>query len=179
MGNPAALSLGPGIIKIADIGTAEPTDLASAWPAGWQEPGYTENGSVFGYESTLDEVEVEEEFDPVAFVTTKRSGSLSFKMAELTATHLKWALNGGTITAGAGYVYYDPPAPGTEVWKMLGFQADDLTERWIFRRCFQGGKVEVPRRKGNNKALIPVEFRLAKPAGLQPWRAILVSPGRA
>lgn len=179
MGNPNAISLGPGIIKIADIGTTEPTDLATAWPAGWQEPGYTDNGSAFGYESTLDEVEVEEELDPVAFVTTKRSGSLSFSMAEMTATNLKRALNGGTITVGGAYAYYDPPALGTEVWKMLGWQSDDGQERWIFRRCFQGGKIEIPRRKGNNKALIPVEFRTAKPAGLQPFRVIMAYPGRA
>ena len=105
--------------------------------------------------------------------------SVDFSLAEVTATNLKRAFNGGTITSGTGVVFFEPPVLGTEVRVMLGFESEDHTERWIFRQCFNNGQIAMPRQKGAAKAVIPVSFMLEKPAtGLNPFRAIMTSPQR-
>lgn len=172
MGNPATIALGAGTLYIAPLGTPEPTNLATAWDEDWIDLGYTAEGSEFAYEITSAPVEVAEELDPVRIVTTGRNARVNFALAEITAANLKRALNGGTITSGTGIVTFDPPAIGTEVRTMLGFQSEDDQERWIFRQCLQSGSVAIARRKGADKSTMPVSFALEKPAGLQPFRAI-------
>jgi hypothetical protein len=179
MGNPLALSIGPGLLYVAPTGSAEPTDLAAAWPSGWLNPGYTAEGTKVTIETKFEDVEVAEELDPVKIVATARSIMLALALAEITATNLKRTFNGGTITAGSGCVYYDPPALGAETRVMFGWQSDDAQERWIFRQCIQTGKVEIDRKKAPNKAILPGEYRLEKPAGLAPYRVIEASPARA
>jgi hypothetical protein len=104
---------------------------------------------------------------------------VSFALAEITATNLKRAFNGGTITAGSGCVFYDPPALGSEQYVMLGWESNDVQERWIFRKCIQTEAVKIARKKAPNKATLPAAFRLVKPPSLQPFRAIMASPARA
>lgn len=173
MGNPATIALGPGHLLIAPLGTPEPTNLATAWDEDWTDLGYTAEGSEFVYEVTSAPVEVAEELDPVRIVMTGRNARVNFALAEITAANLKRALNGGTITTGTGIVTFDPPAPGAEVRTMLGWESDAEDERWIFRQCLQSGSLSLVRRKGAEKSTLPVSFALEKPAGLQPFRAIL------
>lgn len=184
MGNPNALAIGPGILLInPTLGASEPVDLsggAGGWPAGWAQLGYTDSGSVFGIETTFEDVTVAEELDPVQILATARAITVSFSLAEITATNLKRIFNGGTITAGSGCVIYDPPALGAEVYVMLGWESTAVDERWIFRKSIQTAKVEISRQKAPNKALLPAEFRCVVPAGgLKPYRIIEASPARA
>jgi hypothetical protein len=182
-GTPTAISLGPGYLYAGPVGVTEPSDLATAWAAvsaSWVALGYTDEGSEFGYSPSTDNVEVAEELDPVKVVTTGRASTVSFAMAELTATHLQIAMNGGTITAGVGIVTFEPPDLGSETRLALGFESEDHQERWIYRQCFQTGDVSIVRRKGAEKAVIATEFSLEKPSsGAKLYKAIFVSPGRA
>src|SRR6266581_1376884 len=176
MANPQNVALGPGILKLnPTLGGSEPLDLTTPWPSGWVEPGYTAEGSKFTNETTYEDVEVAEELDPVNKAATKRNLTVEFALAEITANNLKRIFNGGTITAGPNCWYYDPPALGTEVYVMLGWESNDGTERWVFRKCIQTGAVEVTRGKAPAKATLPGAFQLVKPASVQPFRAILGS----
>lgn len=167
------LSLGAGTLYVAPLGTAEPTDLATAWPTGWERVGYTEEGSEFSYEFSTDPVEVAESLDPLFYRTTGRSGSVSFAMAENTVRNLTIAFNGGEVTTTATHVTFEAPEPGEEVRRMVGFESEDGTERWVWRQTFQGGSVTVARRKGADKTTLPVEMRVEKPqAGGRPFKAI-------
>lgn len=180
MGNPAALSIGPGTLYYSSsLATAEPVDLVSAWPSGWANLGYTDDGTEINIETKMEDIEVAEELDPVAILASARTITVMFALAEITATNLKRALNGGTFTDSAGLRFYDPPALGTEQYCMLGHESQDVQERWIFRKCIQTGKVTVARKKSPNKATLPMEFRCVKPVGLQPYRAIMANPARA
>lgn len=179
MGNPNAISLGPGKLKYALLGSPEPTDLVSAWPGAYVDLGYTHEGSDFSYELETENVEVEEELDPLRVVPTGRVIQVKFVLAEITATNLKRALNGGTIVSGSGYVTFEPPAIGSEQRAMYGWESDDGQERWVFRQCFSGGTVEMSRRKGADKAGIAFELTAEKPAGVQPFKVIMASPARA
>ncbi len=182
-GTPASLALGPGYLYLAPLGTTEPVDVATAIAAvsaAWVLLGYTDDGSEFDYQLNTDQVLVAEELDPISNAPTGRDMSVQFSLAEITATNLKRAFNGGTITTGTGVVFFEPPDLGTEVRVMLLFESEDHTERWVYRQCFNDGQIAMPRKKGAAKAVIPVVFKLEKPAtGLRPYRAIMASPQRA
>lgn len=186
-GTAANLGLGPGYLYIADIGTTEVTDLVTAWTtvsANWKALGYTDAGSTFNYQLQTSPVDVAEELDPVSVQSTGRTASLSFALSEITATNLMRATNAttGYITAGSGIVTFEPPDLGTEVRRMLGFESEDHTERWVFRQCFQTGQAQIQRQKGANNATISMEFTLEKPvSGSRLFKAIMssTSPNRS
>lgn len=168
-----SISLGAGTLYVAPLGTAEPANLTTAWPAAWEKVGYTEEGSEFSYEFSTDPVEVAESLDPLFYRTTGRSGSVAFSMAENTVRNLTLAFNGGKVDVTATHVTFEAPEPGEEVRRMIGFQSEDGTERWVWRQTFQGGSVSVARRKGADKTTLPVEFRVEKPqTGARPFKAI-------
>lgn len=175
MANAEALSLGPGRLYVAPVGTAAPTDLTTALGAAWEPIGYTEEGSEFSYEVSSEPVEVAEELDPLFYRTTGRSGTVSFAMAENTARNLTIAFNGGDVSAPAtdGSVTYTPPEPGTEERRALLFESEDGEERWVWPQVFQGGNVSMARRKGAEKTTLPVEMRVEKRSGEPPFQVIL------
>jgi hypothetical protein len=181
-GNASALGLGPGYLYIAPIGTPEPTDLVTAWAsvsASWVSVGYTEDGNELNYNPSTSPVDVAEELDHLQVVTTGRDSTVRFAMSQITATNLKIAFNGGVLTTAAGQVTFEPPDLGTEVRTMLGFEAEDHTERWVYRQCFQTGTITIGRHKGANNANIAAEFSLEKPAtGSRLFKAILQTPLR-
>lgn len=177
-GTPANLALGPGYLYIGDIGATEPTDLSTAWTAltiPWTALGYTDGGSTFNYQIATSPVAVAEELDAISVQSTGRTATLSFALAEMTATNLMRALNAPTSakTAGTGIVSFEPPDLGTEVRRMLGFESEDHSERWIYRQCFQTGQMQIQRQKGANNATISCEFTLEKPStGAKLFKAI-------
>lgn len=164
-GNAGALSLGTGKLYWAPLGTTLPADLADALNDAFKLVGYTEEGSTFNYSVSTEPVEVAEEYDRVMTKTTGREGTVEFAMAENTVRNLTLAFNGGTVTrTTSGAVKYTPPAPGTEVRRVLVWESEDGQERWVYPQCFQGGSVSMARRKGATKTTISVAFSLEKPA---------------
>lgn len=179
MGNVNAIALGPGTLKIAVVGAPEPATLTAAWDAAWTDLGYTFEGHAFTWTTEVEEVEVAEELLPVAYVPVKAVGKVTFTLAEVTATNLSRAVNGGTIVAGSGFVTFEPPTLGTEVRRAYAWESQDAEERFVWRQCFNSGDIEITRRKGSEKAGIPFELNLEKPAGVQPWKYYAISPDRA
>lgn len=174
-----ALALGPGYLFYAPLGTAAPTNTVAgsvftdAWTT-WVSLGVTESGHEFSYELKVDPVEVEEYLDPVQYVTTGRQVGFAFELAQIHATNMKRAINGGTITvtgsAATTLSKLSPPKLGAETRAMIGWESTDGTERMVAYRCFQQGGIKVKRRKGADKATIPVEFLVEQPAdGTDPF----------
>lgn len=175
-GNPANIALGPGILKIAPLGTAGPANLDDAWVAAWTDLGYTNDGSTQSIAPAYEDVEVAEELEALDSIQTGRVLSVSFTLAENTSQNLKAALNGGTVTfttVGGGvtraFTKFEPPALGVETHVMIGFEAEDGLERIFWRDCKQVGTVETARRKGAEKAGIPCEFRAYTPTSGPPF----------
>lgn len=166
--NAAAVRFGkPGILRIAPLGTTEPSASTDAWPAGWVSLGYTDDGSNFTYDISTDNVEVAEELDILARVTTGRDASVEVALAEITKKNLTIAFNGGII-AGDGLLWtFEPPDLGSETRIMLGWDANPVVAsndlRIIFRQCFQGGSVGLENKKGAAKQTITSKFQLEKP----------------
>jgi hypothetical protein len=181
-GNPQNISLGPGYLYIAAIGTTEPTDLVTAWSsvsASWVALGYTDQGSEFDYQLNTSPVDVAEELDPLSNAPDGRASSVKFALSEITATNLKRASNGGTISTATGQVTFEPPDLGTEVRVMIGFESEDHTERWVWRQCLMSGQLTIQRQKGANNATMACEFMLEKPAsGARLYKTIFAAPQR-
>lgn len=168
MGTSANVLLGPGLLYVAPVATTEPTNASTALPsADWRAVGYTEDGTTFTYEITNEAIEVEEEFDPVFYRTTGRMGTVAFQMAEITRQNLALAVNLGADAANNA-ASLEPPAPNSEVRVKVALDTDDGA-RWIWRQCLQASSIEIARKKAPDKTLLPVEFRLEKPTGVQPW----------
>lgn len=175
-----AIALGPGFLYWAPLGSALPANTVAGsvftdpWPAAWLLFGATDEGSEFSFSPATDDVEVAEYYDPVAVVSTGREISISFDLAQVHATNLKRALNGGSLTtSGAGATLlseYAPPEVGQEVRAMIGWEAQDSTERLVLFQAFQTGDVNISRQKGANKATLPVEYRAEKPSGNPPFK---------
>lgn len=182
-GSPTALALGPGYLYAGPLGTAEPADLVTAWAAvsaAWVALGYTETGSEFDYQLNTTAVNVAEELDPISNAVDGRTSSLTMNLAQLTATNLKLAMNGGVITTGTGIVTIEPPDLGTEVRTMIGFESEDHTERWVWRQCLQNGQMKIIRAKGAANATIATVFALEKPSsGARLFKAVLGTPQRS
>jgi len=182
-GNREQIALGPGYLYTALLATTEPVDLVTPWAEvsdNWIALGYTGAGSEFGYQLKTSPVMVEEELDTITNAPDGRTSSVTFDLAQLTATNLAVASNGGAITTGAGVVYFEPPDLGEEQRCMLGFQSEDGTERWIWRQAIMNGAMKITRKKGAANATIACTFELELPdTGQKLYRAILASPLRA
>lgn len=188
------VKVGPGTLYAAPLGTTEPTSVTGAWPSGWVPLGYTDAGSTFSTNPATANVTVEEELYPLKVVTTGLVATMAWSMAETTARNYLVALNAGVGTPGAGTglvsgttgtntdgsIWVEPPALGTEVRIMLGWDAlpeaatsgSDPFGRLILRQCFQTGTIAEQNRNGNNKRVYAVTFTLEKPSGAQPYRKI-------
>lgn len=159
MGTPTEVVVGPGLLYVAPLGTAEPTTGSGALPSAWTAIGYTDDGTAFSYETSFEDIEVEEELDPIRKVATGRAVSLGFAMAQISAQNLSIAANGGTIgSPTAGFVTFDPPELGEENSIMIVWDADDGQERILIRKAINTESVEEARKKAPDKATIPVKF---------------------
>jgi hypothetical protein len=163
----------------APLGTAVPTNTVAgsvftdAWAAEWVPLGATEEGHSFSFSTETETVDVAEFLDPIKYVETGREGSVSFSLVSITSANLKRALNGGTIaTTGSTattLTKYTPAALGASVRCMLGWESQDSTERYVWYQCFNTSGIEISRRKGADKATMPVEFALEVPSTGVPF----------
>lgn len=173
------LSLGPGYLLWAPLASTLPTNTVAGslftdtWPGAWLPLGITDAGSDFKYALTVNDVDAEEYLDPIAKTTVSRAVSMAFSLANINMTNFKRAVNGGSIaTTGSGATSlnaFTPPVLGAEVRCMLGWESTDSTERMIGYQCFQVGSIDMPRRKGSAKAVLPVEFAFEQPATGAPF----------
>lgn len=172
--NPAAVRFGrPGVLYVATVGTSEPDDVHSAPGTGWYPMGYTDTGSQFSYSITIENVEVAEELDVFARVTTGRDASVEFALAEITKRNLHMVFNGGIVLGDGTAWEFDPPEMGYEtriaiMWDALNSYGatpsattNDL--RFIFRQCLQTGSLAIENRKGTTKQTLSATFGLEKP----------------
>jgi len=188
-GDPTQIAVGAGVLKWAPLGTAEPAYTAAsgvfstAWPAGWLDLGFTEDGHTFAVQQTVQDLTPEEEIWPVASYTTGMTGTVSFSLWYINVDTWNYALTGGaTAASGSGatlVTVFTPPRIGTERAAMLGWESDDGEERMIWRQVRNRANVQVPRKKAPNKSVIPCEFHLEKPAGAEPWSYVVAGTTRS
>ncbi len=185
----ADIKTGPGVIYVARLGSALPDmNLVSggvftgAWPAAWFKPGPTDNGMGRSHQLSNENVEVEESLTAVRTEITGVQDGVTFAMAALTLRNLHLALAGGTIVqktlatgetqTANGSTKFSPPVIGGQVRFMIGHESDDNKERFVAYQVLQTGNVQPSYRKGNNKRLYAVDFRVELPdptVATVPW----------
>lgn len=164
-----AIAQGAGYLYYAALGSAMPANtvvgsvFTDVWPGAYFLLGVTKDGSEFDYTINVDQIEAAEYLDPLIYVTTGRVASIKFELMQIHATNMKRVINGGSLTtSGSGTTLlstYTPPAPGAEIRCVIGWEAQDNTERLVFEQAFQVGSLTVSRKKGSDNATLPVEFR--------------------
>lgn len=175
-----AVLLGAGYLYKAPLATTKPANTVTgsvftdAWPAAWIPIGVTREGTEWSHQVNTDTVEVAEYLDPLKIVSTGRNIGVSFEVVQITANNFKLGMNGGTVTTtGTGatsMTTFTPPAVGSEVRTMLGWESEDGTVRSIWDQCFQTGEVRVAHRKGAANAGMPVDFGVeALSGGAAPY----------
>jgi hypothetical protein len=172
----------PGFLWVAPLGTADPANTVTAGvfsdaiAAAWLPLGATTEGSTFAYASNIEAINVAEFFDPIAYRTTERNGSMAFNLAHWSLSNYRRALNGGvaalapTGVAGSELTTLEPPNPGTEVRSMILWESTDATLRIIIRQAIQGGEVSSAFTRAPDIAAIPCSFNMEIPTGgTKPW----------
>lgn len=178
--NAANLLRGPGILYRADLGSALPANTVAAgkFPTAafgtpWVALGATGEGSEFSDTLSAEPVEVAESYYAVQWASTGREATWTTALTEINKTNLKAALNGGTSTttgtAGTTLTEVGPPAIGSEVRSMIGWQSEDDTVRLFGYQVLNVGNLAVAFRKGADKATLSMEWRFEKPATSEPW----------
>lgn len=177
----AFVKLGPGRIYFGNVGAAEPTDLTTALTVAWTYAGFTDEGVSFTWTPAYENVEVAESLLPIAKVKTGEAGVVETALVEVTAGNVQRALNGAVVTAsGTGATAIDSVEPlafgAVEPRVAILWEADDKSERWVWRKTLQTGAIAIARRKGAAKATIPLSFELEPvSAAIKPFKAILKS----
>lgn len=179
---PQYIAVGAGVIYWAPIGTVEPTWAASASKftntitTPWLEVGATEDGATFTEQRAVADLIPEETLVAEKVVTTSITASVSFSMWYIHDDNWVLAHNGGawttTGTSGSAINTYIPPTQGNETRAMLVWMAADNTHALWFPQCFNTANVAVPLKKGPNKSVLPVEFRLEQPTSGSYYKRI-------
>jgi hypothetical protein len=178
----------PGYLYYGPLATSLPANTVAGsvftdtWPAGWAPWGVTRSGSEFQYSVTTDNIEAAEYLDPLVIVTTGRAAQVAFECIILSATTMKRALNGGTVTtSGSGATLLTtvtPPIPGAEVRSMVGWEAQDGTERMVMEQVFQAGTITIGRAKGSANAGVTMEFHAELPSSGFPFQYFTAGAAR-
>ena len=179
----------PGFLYWAPLGSTLPTPVTTAsaftdtWPVAWIPLGMTVGGTDFDPNSTVTPILAAEQIDPIAYRTTARATTLSFQVMSFTATNLARAFNGGTTTVtgttGSTITKLDPPAIGTEVRAMIGWESLLSDVRFIAYQVFNGGSLKMSFNKAPAMAAVAWSGMLEKPASTQPFSWWFAGTARA
>lgn len=183
------ITSGPGMLRAAPLGSTIPTWAVSgssfaglSWDAAWFQVGSTDEGITETHEITTEDMEVAESLYPVRTVTTSKRTTIAAALAHLSTKNFLLAMNAATAAAavtGTGattMTTITPPLAGAEVRYMLAWQSVDDTEIIIAYQVFNTGSVAIPRRKGADKAVLPMEWSAELPDPLVatvPYRRYL------
>jgi hypothetical protein len=179
----------PGFLFRAPIGSTIPamtvvgSVFADTWPVAWVNLGATADGTDFDYVINASPVLVAEFADPVKQVVVTRSGSMAFELMNYTATNLKNVLNGATTvvtgTTTTTLTRITPPAVGTEVRSMIGFESLDATVRIIAYQCLNTSPIKMLFKKAPSATSQPAIFSFEVPSTGIPFEAWTAGLARA
>lgn len=117
-----------GRIYMAPKGTVAPTDLTTAWGAGWKDLGYvSDDGVSMEYSTDTEDINAWQSLSPVRRVLTSVAFTMGFTAIELKADTLTLYFPGSSITTVAGVSTLSiPSAPGSAEYA-FGLEWEDGT----------------------------------------------------
>jgi hypothetical protein len=162
VGNSELVRIGPGKLWVAPYGTALPTALDDPPNAAFREVGFTTEGSVTNYEQTSEGVEVAERLRAIKSIITGVELTFEVTLAQLSMENLALAMNAPATaikTTAEEKIFTFPKAGGTARVSLI-WQSDDNLERQVAVKCFAGGSISIPRRKGVEPAAVNIVFTI-------------------
>jgi len=163
--------MGPATLYVGSFGAAEPTDANVATApasAAWTDLGGTDGGAVLTLGNAYADITVDQIALAVGARLNEQIVGLEVNLAEVTLANLKWAMNGGTLSAsGALWSSYDPLSPDPAAFPnyaalILDGPAPSSTvtknRRVILRKILNTEQVKPPYKKGD-QMFFPVNFK--------------------
>lgn len=151
---------GTGAVVLPTTIAAAKADATLTTTGKWRVLGFTTEGSELTYTQTADQVEVAERLRGIKSIITAVEMTFNTTMAEISADNLALATNAPTSaiqTTSAEKVFTWPKSGGSNRVSILWVSDDDL-EALVLVKCFAGGDISIPRRKGTDPAAIGVAF---------------------
>lgn len=171
-GNADQVRVGPGYLFVAPwVGVTPPTfptTISGALNVAFKEVGFTVEGSELTYAQSSDGVEVAERLRPIKQIITSVEMSFEFTMAQINAKNLALATNSpsSAIVTTATETTFTWPKSGGNQRVGIVWESSDGLERLVLARCFAGGDIKIPRRKGADPAAVGVTFTVEEnPSG--------------
>ena len=163
-----------GSIFVAPVGTAAPSDIATAWAGTWVDLGYASpDGVTFTDSRTMERIAVWQLFYPGRFIITERDAMASFVLRQWSKDTVKLAFGGGTITTTAGppaHYLYTPPSPEVIDERAIGIEWIDGTKiyRLVMPRVMVTDSVETKLAR-TSAADLPIKVGIMGTDGSSPW----------
>lgn len=134
----------------------------------WTYTGFTSDGITITINQSFSEMRVDQLADRIGTKLTERELQLQANLAEATLANLTLGMNGGTITTGSGYSYYEPVYDGSELQPVYiavifdGYAPASAAgvskrRRIILRKSISTENVESSYKK-DELTLVPVTF---------------------
>ena len=140
--NPSEIRVaGTGRVLAAPLGTSVPSDLTTAWAAGWKDLGYTTtDGIKFNKKDKIDPVDTWQSVSPARFVYSDRDLTMKFALLQLNEDTLPFFFGGDSVseTATGSKIYrYLVAAEPKKDERMLGVEfadGDSIKYRFVVHR---------------------------------------------
>jgi hypothetical protein len=165
---------GNGHIYIAPVGTTAPTDIATAWAAGWIDLGYaTEDGVTLTVGRTITDITAWQSFHPIRRAITAMNITVAFVLQQWNENTTRLAFGGGAITTTAGppaHYLYTPPDPEDLDERAVGVEWADGTKtyRLVIPRAIVTDDVSTQLVR-TDTAQLPITMGVIAEGGVAPY----------
>lgn len=177
------LTMGAGVVRVAAIGTSEPTTCSAELPsADWRQLGYTEEGWTITIERESEDIMVAEEIEPVDSMVTALRVTINAGLVETTAANVRMALGLGPNVAYSSVSPFDGPDAETAetafqlVWDSMETPTA-ANKRWLFRNCKIASLGELAKAKAPAKTQLPVSIKALKGTSTSAFKVFPNSSG--
>jgi hypothetical protein len=163
-----------GTVYAAPVGTAAPTDIATAFDAVWRNIGYVSDAGVtVDPGMTVGEIRAWQSAYPIRRHVTAQTLRVAMQLQQWNQDTIKLAFGGGTFEEAGGITTYTPPGPEEIYERALAIEALDgiRTFRWIFPRGMNVDLGETVFTRAG-LALLPISYDVIGAAGQVPWTFI-------
>jgi hypothetical protein len=171
-------------VHVGDVGTAGPTDIATALNAAFVDLGYTsEDGIEMTPGMDIGEVRAHQAMYPVRRMVTGRSLELGLTLLQWNQASIELAFGGGTWTTTAGppaFYTYTPPAPEDMDYRALVLEWEDGTKAYRLHvpkvLVTETSSITLARTDASG---LPLTFSVIATDGTDPFTLITSDPAFA
>lgn len=161
-----------GKVRIAPVGTTQPTTPTGAPVAAWVDLGYTnEDGVTFTDTKEIEDILAWQSFYAVRKIVTGKEATLAFVLEQWNEASVPLAFGGGAVTQPTPGVWkYVPPDPSTIDYRamMIDWIDGSKNYRLIMPKGLVTEAVEVNLVRTGG-AFLPITFSAVPATGSDPY----------